>query len=359
MTTAPVFRLWLGRPAHFRLEVNKLVELLGGPLIDGDIGLILSPEQREGFDWIGKDQFEPDFSGADNVGRGYLGLMTSGTTGLPKLIAKHYGTLLDQKQGHGGDRDRWLLCYSPGRWAGISVLAHALKTRATLVVPEDLSTEAILNALPDCTHVGFTPSFFRKLCASAGGTLTKYPVRQVTFGGEYATQSLLELASRIWPSARITHIYASTEFGDICAVSDRMEGIPVSSFKAGWSLNDDGEFCIGGNGTGDLWEVQNGRLIFVGRKTDTINVGGAKVSPNLVERAALSIAGVTDCRAYAIQSPLLGQVVAMEYCGTIDAKILRRELVSRLPRYAVPISYQNVHEISLTAAGKISRIRGR
>jgi acyl-coenzyme A synthetase/AMP-(fatty) acid ligase len=64
--------------------------------------------------------------------------------------------------------------------------------------------------------------------------------------------------------------------------------------------------------TGDVVEVRDGRLLFVGRTSEVINVGGVKVHPGPVERAAESVPAVQAACAYGRANPLTGQIVALE-----------------------------------------------
>jgi acyl-coenzyme A synthetase/AMP-(fatty) acid ligase len=180
------------------------------------------------------------------------------------------------------------------------------------------------------------------------------PVRQLTLGGEYASGKLLEQCRAVWPRARITHVYATTEAGDICAVSDGHEGLPVAKL-VDHRLTEEGELVVDGYATGDLWERRGERLHFLGRREDIINVGGAKVAPSLVEAACLELPQVTHCRAYAVKSALLGQVVGLDYVGTLEAGELRTLLRASLPRHAVPATVNRLAALPMTAAGKTSR----
>src|SRR5262249_15060627 len=143
---------------------------------------------------------------------GQLTVYTSGTTGAPKASTKDVAEIFARKRGHGDPGDRWLLTYHPFRWAGISTISHALRFGCQLVVPTSLELADVLDAAPRATHVSLTPSLFRKMMLVASeSALAALPLRQVTFGGEEATQAVLDAAHRLWPDARVTHTYASTE----------------------------------------------------------------------------------------------------------------------------------------------------
>lgn len=292
---------------------------------------------------------------------GYVKLETSGTTGAPKIIHKHMPTLFANKKGVGSKDDVWLLTYSPTRWAGISVILHCFKNNSTLIVPEDLSPQSLLKALEEnnITHISLTPSLFRKLCLLNKDVLANANIKQVTFGGEYTTQKVLDEARGLWNLAKITHIYASTELGDICAVSDGLEGIPIDKLKTnlinGFYLAENGELFINENSTEDTWELKDNRLYFKGRLQEIVNVGGAKVSLSYVENIVNGIEHVFQSKAYKMSNQFLGEAVGLEYVGNIDAFQLRVILKDLLPKYAIPIKISKVDFIELTDAGKVSR----
>ena len=186
---------------------------------------------------------------------GLYQIATSGTTGQPTVHVVNLRAALEKKRP-GSNRDRWLLTYSPQRWAGVSVVLHVMKSNSTLIIPDSLALGDILAAGTKhrATHIGLTPSLLKSLLLADGaGTLESWRIRQVTFGGEAVRQSVLDLAASLWPGARITHVYASTEQGDICAVSDGLAGVPAYKFSS-YHLSA-GELLINGQSTGDLWEL--------------------------------------------------------------------------------------------------------
>jgi acyl-CoA synthetase (AMP-forming)/AMP-acid ligase II len=285
-----------------------------------------------------------------------LVLATSGTTGAPKTIHCELVDALARKRG-GKPTEIWLLTYSPRRWAGVSVILHVIKSDSLLVVPKSLGFSDVIQAgcANQITHISLTPSMFRNLLLhDEEKRLIQMPVSQVTFGGEASTQSVLDLAAQIWPKARITHVYASTEFGDICAVSDGLEGIPVEKFSS-YSLNDEGELFIEGCATGDIWELRGNRYYSLGRREEIINVGGNKVSPLVIEEFALRH-GAKFARVYGVPSGLMGFVVGLDYVGDIGRLELQKQFRQEFPKYMCPAVIQQVSEISLSGAGKIKRL---
>ena len=79
------------------------------------------------------------------------------------------------------------------------------------------------------------------------------------------------------------------------------------------------------------------------------------MSPFDVERAALGIKGLMDARAFAIPSPLLGQLVGLEYSGAVDELAVKKAMRLSLPKVACPAEVKRVEKIDLTDAGKTRR----
>lgn len=328
------YKCWIGKEGKFVEEVQKLISILN---INNNIAL--SAEPTNGFDWI-VDCKEAHFIEFLPPGGG-IALRTSGTTGTPKLIWKDFEQIYRDKKGRGSDQDVWLLTYNPARWAGLSVIIHCMKTNAKLIVPESLSVPKMLEVIDQVTHISLTPSLFRKMMITDSDKFQKAPLKQLTFGGEYATQKILDDAKALFPNARITHIYATTESGDLCSCSDGLEGFPENKMPR---LEN-----------GDMWKIENGRAYFIGRDTEVINVGGAKITQTEVENAANSIPEINHCHAFPVTNALLGQVVGLDYVGNIEPKEVKIALLKKLPKYAVPMQITKVDNIELTSANKIKR----
>lgn len=307
-----------------------------------------NPEGVPHLEWIGEATDEGST----------LVLRTSGTTGAPKEVRKSLAEAF-RKHITASEGQKWLLTYAPFRWAGVSVMLYAFACNADLIVPKSLDIFDIFDAarIENATHISLTPSLFRKLVLAVGkDVLSALDFVQITFGGEAVTQSVLDLAHSIWPHARLSHVYAATEFGDICSVSDGLAGVPREKFeRLGFELLPDGELVIDGRRTGDLWELKNNRYYFVARREEVINVGGVKVSPLDVEAVVLNISGVVEARAYAVASPLVGQMVGLDYSGSAEVAEVKKHIRERLPKVAWPVSINKVECIEITDAGKLSR----
>jgi acyl-coenzyme A synthetase/AMP-(fatty) acid ligase len=329
-------------------------------------------------------------SDASPPSRGGITLFTSGSTGRPKPVC-HTWESLTRPVRRDADGGRWLLTYRPHLYAGLQVLVHCLVNRVTLVLPPTETSARDLAGLmreSGVTHVSATPSYWRWLVALAGPkALAELSLAQITLGGEVADQAVLDTLSRLFPAARIVHIYATSETGRCFSVTDGREGFPARLLDQtghdGVELKvEDGELFVRsvnamareGNGnaggsaaagwwpTGDLVEQVGDRFRFVGRRTDVINVGGNKVHPLTVEQVVRSVPGVVDARVYARKSSLAGFLVACEIVHEPDLESepvrleVQRRCLEQLASHARPRFFEIVPAIPLSGAGKKVRM---
>lgn len=168
---------------------------------------------------------------AAGASRGRLGLFTSGSTGLPKLVWQSFPNLaraVKVSPRHG--EAVWALAYNPTHVAAIQVYLQALANSCAVVDVYGLDRAGVLGALErhGVTHVSATPSFYRLLlpCDRA------LPgVRSVTLGGERSDAALLGRLAELFPNARFHNVYASTEAGtllvadgDVFAIAEGLAG---------------------------------------------------------------------------------------------------------------------------------------
>jgi len=320
---------------------------------------------------------------------GRVTLLTSGTTGGPKAANHSWSTLAAPVRRDPRYADtRWLCAYPLNLYAGTQVMLQALLNWATLVIPESLDPATVVQAMRDhaVTHAGGTPTFWRQLLLFAPrDVLAACPLQQLTMGGEAATQGLLDQLGALFPAARLVHIYASTELGRLFSVADRREGFPAAflekSPEAGIELRIDedelfarsvnamlgyegaaaGPADAGWMATGDLVERQGDRILFRGRKSDLINVGGRKVLPARVESVLREVPGVADVRVYGKGSSLAGQIVAADIVlapGSDRSKVLatiNSTARERLGQAEIPRLVRVVDAIAHSSALKVTR----
>ncbi len=306
-------------------------------------------------------------------------VLTTGSTGAPKGVRHDWSRQLARMEhARDGSGQVWLLAYGPQQFAGLQVLIHVLGTGATLVAPSVRRPQAVLDLIFDhvVTHISATPTFWRFLLAEFRADSRPLPqLTQITLGGEAAPGALLKELSEKFPSARISHIYAGSEFGSTGSVRDGEDGLPTSlldgSNESAVSLKIvEGELWVrssasmlGYHGeddrpadewwpTGDLVEVVGDRIAFRGRKTDVINVGGVKVHPLPIEERIATVHGVKAARVYGRANAMVGAVVAVDVVAEdgvneFDLKSAIHEACEDLPGPWQPKSVKLVAELAM------------
>jgi acyl-CoA synthetase (AMP-forming)/AMP-acid ligase II len=331
-----------------------------------------------GLELLSPDQLTAEQPGPPVAASGTQPLMirTTGTTGAPKAARHDWERLGHTVAGVMPRPDqRWLLAYGPHQFAGIQVLLHVLAAQATLIAPFPRQPADGLTALLSerVTCLSATPTYWRFLLAEARSRgVTLPPLEQITLGGEASPADLLDELRAAFPDARISHVYASTEFGSIVSVGDGRPGFPMSALfsESNPTANlraVDGELWVrapagmigyagepedGPTGdadgewraTGDLVEIVDDRVVISGRDSEVINVGGVKVHPLPVEDRIAALPRVATARVFGRPNPLTGAIVAAEVVpatgvAASDHDELRQEIqtaVADLPRASQP-----------------------
>lgn len=316
-------------------------------------------------------------------------LTTSGTTGRPKMVRHRLDSLVRAVRANTDSEypPIWGLLYEPTRFAGLQVVLQAMLGRGTLAIPtpaEDLGRR--LNELTEfeCTHLSATPTLWRRIMmhpASRGLALS-----QITLGGEIVDEAILRALRRAFPSARITHIYASTEAGVGFSVHDGHEGFPAdfldappngadiritsdrlwvrppgprSDYLGSESLRRDADGFID---TLDRVEVRGNRILFLGRDNGQVNVGGVKVQPEEVERVVyqlpeVSLVAVSSRKNAFSGAVLVATVVPSDQLVDHDQLKLAvlRHCRANLPRESIPALVRIADSLEVNAAGKLAR----
>jgi len=363
-----------------RDEVDRLAEKFR-------LGVVLTGSSHDG-----AELEKRELAGEDAwSGNSTITILTSGSTGEPKAARHTWGSLgRPVRKGTDQSTPKWLLTYRPNLYAGLQVMLQCFADHGTLVIPSGELDPASVSELMYTSGVQFvsaTPSYWRRLLMFGNSELLKkVPLVQITLGGEVVDQSILDKLRQRFPKARVVHLYATTELGRCFSVSDGMAGFPASYLDH--RLPDRVELRIEANellarsqnamrmydphsieqasmkdwfATGDLVEVRENRVYFVGRKTDMINVAGSKVHPVEVECVIRDIPGVSDVRVFAKSSSISGELVACEVVPLPgqDPETLRDTIIricrTKLASSQRPRLIRLVTQIGLSPAGKTLR----
>jgi len=322
-------------------------------------------------------------------------LLTSGTTGAPKLVLHSLASLAGALPRQPGTTAQavWSTFYDIRRYGGLQIFLRAVLGGSSLVLssPQESTRDFLQRAgAAAVTHISGTPSHWRKVLMSGSANLIA--PKYVRLSGEIADQAVLDSLAGAYPAATVAHAFASTEAGVAFDVVDGRAGFPASLVGRAGSVADlkvqDGTLRIrsGRNAaryldegaaplrsddgyvdTGDLVELRDQRYYFVGRRGGVINVGGQKVHPEEVEAVINADPRVRMSLVRARRSPITGAVVVADVVLTDAAAVadeparngIRSALLDRcrstLPAHKVPTMLRFVPTLELTPAGKLVR----
>jgi acyl-CoA synthetase (AMP-forming)/AMP-acid ligase II len=317
-------------------------------------------------------------------------LLTSGTTGDPKMVVHTLATLTGaiSRPAPQTAVQHWATFYDIRRYGGLQIFLRAVAGGGSLTLRS--AGEAIEDFLiraggGGVTHISGTPSHWRLVLMNKAAR--RMDPEYVRLSGEIADSSVLEALSALYPRARVAHAFASTEAGVGFEVNDGQAGFPASylgrqengivlkvadgslAIRSGRTalrylgaaapdLADAGGFVD----TGDMIEQRGDRCYFVGRRGGIINVGGAKVNPEEVEAVINTHAGVHASLVRARKNPITGALVAADVVlneGVVEAPNLKDEIIAacakQLAPYKVPALVRFVPSLAVTSSGKLAR----
>jgi acyl-coenzyme A synthetase/AMP-(fatty) acid ligase len=317
-------------------------------------------------------------------------LLTSGTTGLPKLVAHTLRSLAGAIRSNGTEGEVvWSTFYDIRRYGGLQIFLRAALTGKSLVLSSaQESTAQFLARAGACgvTHISGTPSHWRRALMSPSAHLLVPDY--VRLSGEIADQALLDQLRLFYPRARVSHAFASTEAGVAFDIKDILSGVGADVIKhtpgvemkiengtlrirsdrtASRYLNHECRQLKDTDGfvdTGDVLELRGNRYYFVGRRDGVINVGGQKVHPEEVEEVINRHPHVRMSLVRTRKNPLMGSLVIADVVletpgpSSDDHKIERDILIlcrESLSAHKVPVSINFVPTLAVAETGKLIR----
>jgi acyl-coenzyme A synthetase/AMP-(fatty) acid ligase len=321
-------------------------------------------------------------------------LLTSGTTGVPKLVVHTLASLAgaigcEPRNG----RLIWSTFYDIRRYGGLQILLRAILTGSSLLLSNAQESTADFLARVGAhgvTHISGTPSHWRRALMSSSARLIA--PEYIRLSGEIADQGILNHLAQVYPQARIAHAFATTEAGVAFDVNDGMTGFPCSVLKrtpgvemkvendslrirsprtASRYLNELHGPLKNADGfvdTTDILDLRNERYYFVGRRDGVINVGGLKVHPEEVEEVINRHPKVRMSLVRTKKSSIIGSLVVADVVlrsapgpdSDADRHILQDILLlcrEELASHKVPSAINFVSKLAVADSGKLMRPR--
>jgi acyl-coenzyme A synthetase/AMP-(fatty) acid ligase len=321
-------------------------------------------------------------------------LLTSGTTGAPKLVVHSLASLTAAipPGRHPDGNVVWSTFYDIRRYGGLQIFLRAMVRGAPMVLSaakEPMGQFLTRLGAAGVTHLSGTPSHWRRALWSPNANAIS--PRYVRLSGEIADQAVLDSLRAAYPQASIAHAFAATEAGVGFAVEDAREGFPASLLGArhgdvelkvedsSLRIRSPGTAAryLGGEAgpmadpdgfvdTGDIIEQRGGRCYFAGRRGGIINVGGLKVHPEEVEAVINRHPDVRMSLVRPKRNPITGAVVVADVvlaghgdCGDTRMSQVKREIIQLcrdgLAQHKIPVVISFVANLAVAESGKLAR----
>lgn len=321
----------------------------------------------------------PCAAGGSAARPGRVTVFTSGTTGHLKLVEHTWTTLNTFDRVNNLPANHWFLPYQVGSYAWYQMVAMALFVPGQHLVAGDMKDLAasFASALERgaVTASSSTPTFWRQALMSIDrAQLASAQLDTISIGGEIVDQAILDELRSLYPTAKIRHIYASSEAGAAIVVTDGLAGFPRSVterpqgpvsvrvdgdrlfVRSRYANSTDGDGWVD---TGDLVELRGDRYFFCGRAGNTvINVGGHKAFAPDIEAHLMKHPDVIWAKVSAKRAPLVGNLPVADVVlkGAISPDEAERLLTSHclegLAEYAVPRMWKFLERVPMRASLK-------
>ena len=303
--------------------------------------------------------------------KGVLVQMSSGTTGEPKFVERSWASIDEEVEAyvrHFDPEHRLTpvvacpVTHSYGLICGVLV---PLRRGVQPVVVNNLNPKFILRKLGEIER----PILYSSPTLIATITMLMRPGQTI-----HAIMTSGTLMQNAWfdkVKAKVEHLhqqYGCSEAGcvalgeDISRANELGAPLPHIRLTTGASAEDPAEIVIelaGGKTihTQDLGYIDAGKLHFVSRLDDMINVSGLNVYPAEVEEVVLEFPGVTDAVVYKRSHGFGNDQVCLAFSSRepIAAQELRAWCSARLAGHQVPMRVDRLAQIPKLPNGKVRR----
>lgn len=360
--------------AFLGAELAGWVPVLGHPDLSKEAADELARVRQIG--WIDDGTLRPGCPEAPVPARELcMGVLSSGSTGLPKLMFRTYGSWGDffpeQDRKFQVDRDTVGFCEGSMSFTGnLNVWAQVLHAGATLVLATSLRStrwKALLDRYP-VTLLYLVPVKLKLLLQVLDRA---YPaMKTVLAGSQLLDGKTARTLKAHFPSSQVLLYYGASELDYITwltyeellahpqSVGKPCPGVKVE-IREGLIWIDTPYRVAGLPRPCTLEDMgyfdEDGYLIFLGRRGQVINKGGLTISCSRVEQALLQVPGVRDACVVPVRDEKrgedLGAGVVLE--PGITLPLVRKALRKTLLPGEIPGQWKQLDQLPLTGVGKV------
>ena len=360
--------------AFLGAEKAGFVPVLGHPDLTQQMAFELA--RVRGIGWVDTGFLEPAAPETRDLSRVCMGVLSSGTTGLPKLMYRTYESWADffseQNRIFGTGPDTVAFIEGSMSFTGnLNVWACLLASGATLVVSDGIRPRSWARAIAQygVTCVYLVPVKLKLFLRSVTAAFPK--VRTVMAGSQLLDEGTARALKHTFPRSEIFLYYGASELDYITSLTyEELLAHPGSVGRPCRGVRvflQDGLIYVSTPyhveglpqpctlGDAGHWD-RDGYLIFEGRRGQIVNKGGLTISCTRVEEALLRLPAVSDAVVLAISDGQRGQDMAAFVIlkEERNAAQLRQALRETLLPSELPKVFVRLTEFPLNAAGKIN-----
>ncbi|MGH8048517.1 MAG: class I adenylate-forming enzyme family protein [Chthoniobacterales bacterium] len=309
--------------------------------------------------------------------------LTSGTSAAPRAILFKAAQLeadcsnICETMGIGDDDINYGVVAFSHSYGFSSLITPLLCRGVPLVTARDALPRAILAgiAATGATVLPAVPAIFQalsevdgevarlRLCISAGAPLrtetgsafrARFGLKIHTF---YGASECGGIAYDLGEDESAVEGFVGMPLRGVSIDSEAGEGILVRSDAVGIGYFPGGadELGCGVFKPADLLEKSARGWRIIGRRTDVINVGGKKTSPQEIENVLLSHPSVREAVAFGVGDGMRTEAVCACVVGEVDDAALRAWCTGKLAAWQMPRTIISLDAIPVNSRGKISR----
>jgi len=316
-------------------------------------------------------------------------IATSGTSGEAKAAVHTWGNHFYSARGSNEiiplrSSDRWLLSLPLYHVSGIAIMVRCLLSGAGLVIAtdEDLNmSEAIGRG--KVTHVSLVSTQLQRLLADEKNLALLRSLKVILLGGSAIPPTIIEHSLKsglnIYLSYGLTEMSSQVATGKVIQINKAC--VKVLPYRQ-LSITPEGEILVKGEvlfkgyvtgtrlplpirendpwfPTGDMGQLdKKGCLTVTGRRDNMFISGGENIHPEEIEKALLSINGITEAIVVPKEDKEFGQrpIAFIKFTGErLEEDYLIRCLQAVLPRFKVPTAFFPWPQNLMSQGVKISR----
>lgn len=321
-------------------------------------------------------------------------LMTSGSTGSPKLVMLDEANLIERAFGESRDfglrEGEVIACFlNSSHDLGLNQILSAFFSGAILVMHKLIFMIDFVRLLAEHEVAGFTavPSFWRLMMSARVLPLELPKLRYVTVSGGSLEPAAWRWLRHALPHVDIIKTYGQTEtFRSLLRHHLPAEGdepfdslgFPIQGVDL--SLKESGELVHRGVGTmlgyygaelisldrgietGDIFLLEPSHgYSFQGRRDDMMKINGHRVYPSQLERVLMEHPAVVEAMVSVVGAEVgvdrLVAVVAVVDGSSVSTVTLQGFVAERVPRGLVPSDVLIRDRLPKTSSGKIDRVQ--